>query len=117
MWDRARSLWNGVNNFTQQKIDRRDVSEGDLFVQAFSDDAPAAGASRLRPVGGKDDSKTAKSRRRGLRDYTAGLYALLRNPLAHGDPTADIPQHEALEQLAAFSVLARAVDDALLDRL
>ena len=39
-----------------------------------------------------------------------GCFAGIRNPLAHD--LGELSEDEALEQLAAFSVLARWVDDA-----
>lgn len=125
VWDSARSLWNsghyrkaveaaaqGVNAYTQQKIGRRDVSEGDLFKQAFSENAPELGKPRLRPKGYEDDTPTSQSVRRGIRDLASGCYALIRNPTTHEDPTKEMREHEALEALAAFSLLARWVDAA-----
>lgn len=126
IWDSARSLWNsqhhreaveaaakGLNAYTQQKTGMT-LAEGDLFVQAFSDDGPKPDRPRLRPVGGSDDSLSVRSLRRGIRDYASGCYAAIRNPKAHDDPTIDTPEHEALEQLAALSVLARWVEGATL---
>jgi hypothetical protein len=71
VWDGARSLWQSghfaeaveaaarkLNAETQNKVGRRDISETNLFNQAFSDDPPLAGKSRLRLTSG-DDGKTA----------------------------------------------------------
>lgn len=125
VWDGARSLWNSghfreaveaaaksLNARTQNKVDRRNLAEADLFAQAFSDDEPKSDMPRLRPVGTEGDGKTARSLRRGIRDYASGCYAAIRNPKAHDDPSVDTPEQEALEQLAALSVLARWVDSA-----
>jgi len=125
VWNGARSLWGSghyaeavgaaarqVNAETQTRVGRRDVSETTLFQQCFSDDAPATGKPRLR-LPGDDGGKSASSLRRGVRSYAEGCYAALRNPAAH-DVTIEISEHEALEQLAAFSVLARWVDAATL---
>ena len=123
VWEGARSLWASghhaeavgaaarkLNAETRNKVGRRDVAETDLFNQAFSDDDPAPGRPRLR-LPGDDGGKTAKSVRRGIRSFAEGCFAALRNPAAH-DVVEDLPEHEALEQLAAFSVLARWVDAA-----
>ncbi len=120
VWEGARSLWASghyreavgaaarkLNAETQNTIGRRDVSEGDLFVQAYSDDAAAPGKSRLRAVD-DDDGKTARSVRRGIRSYAEGCYALLRNPSSHDD-LDELGEVEAIEHLAAFSILARLV--------
>src|SRR5690606_35772073 len=61
VWSGAQSLWRSghyrsadedaakkLNAETQNKLGRRDVSETDLFKQAFSLDSPAPGKPRLR---------------------------------------------------------------------
>jgi hypothetical protein len=120
IWDGAQSLWQSghfaeaveaaarkLNAETQNKVGRRDISETNLFNQAFSDDPPFAGKSRLRLTSG-DDGKTAKSDRRGIRAFAEGCFAAIRNPVAH-DQT-ELSEIAALEQLAALSILARWVD-------
>jgi uncharacterized protein (TIGR02391 family) len=122
IWEGARSLWNSghfreavlasmrkLNAETQNRVGRRDVSETDLFVQAFSDDDPLAGRSRLRPK--DDDGKSAKSFRRGVRSFAEGCFAMLRNPGSH-DELEELDETEAIEQLAALSILARIVDES-----
>lgn len=123
VWSGAQSLWASghhrsavedaakkVNAETQNKIGRRDVSETDLFKQAFSLDAPSSNKARLRRM--KDDgSDTYKSMQRGAMALAEGIYAGIRNPFNHADPK-DIGEQVALEYLAALSVLARWVDDS-----
>lgn len=104
-----------INAEAQAKVGRRDISETDLFNQAFSLDAPKANAPRLRLVA-DDGGKTFQNLHRGARAFAEGLYAAIRNPGVHeGD--ADISQQKALEQLAAFSILARWVDSATVTTL
>lgn len=125
IWDGARSLWQSghfreavgaaarkLNAETQNKVNRRAVSEKGLFDDVFSDNDPKPGIARLRIVP-KDNSKTFASVHRGARCLAEGLYAAIRNPISHTE--GDLPEAEALEQLAAFSVLARWVDRATLD--
>lgn len=125
-WEGARSLWQSshyreavraaavkVNAETQNKVGRRDLSETALFQLAFSNDPPSADSSRLRPVG-DDGGKTALSVRRGVVALAEGAYAALRNPIGHDE--GELGEQEALEQLAVFSVLARAVDAATIER-
>ncbi|WP_324654088.1 TIGR02391 family protein [Georgenia sp. H159] len=102
-----------VNTETQAKLGRVDVSETKLFNEAFSLDAAKPGAPRLRLA--KDDgSDTYKNLHRGARAFAEGLYAAIRNPGMHqGAGVTD--EHLALEQLAAFSVLARWVDQATVE--
>lgn len=123
VWSGARSLWQSghyrsavedaakkLNAETQNKVGRRDISETDLFKQAFSLDAPANGRPRLRRRK-PDDTDTYKSVQRGAWALAEGVYAGIRNPFNHEDPR-DVDEQTALEYLAALSVLARWVDDA-----
>ncbi|MBX3078507.1 MAG: TIGR02391 family protein [Cryobacterium sp.] len=127
VWEAASSLWHtghfrqavhmaaiAVNANTQKKLDRRDASETNLFKQAFSLDSPSAGKPRLR-LAVDDGSDTYKSIHRGAMAFAEGLYAAIRNPLNH-DLQQELEEQVALEQLAAFSVLARWVDDAQLKK-
>jgi hypothetical protein len=93
----------------EQILDRV-VSEADLFKQAFSLDAAVTGKARLRRRA-PDDSDTYKSVQRGAWVLAEGIYAGIRNPFNHEDPT-DIDEQTGLEYLAVLSVLARWVDDA-----
>lgn len=43
--------------------------------------------------------------------FTEGCYAAIRNPASHA-VLGELPEHEGLELLAAFSVLARWVDSS-----
>lgn len=119
-WDSAKSLWQSghfreavraaavkINAETQNKLDRRDLSEAALIQFALSNDAPTPGKARLRPAG-DDGGKTAYSLRRGIAAYAEGCFAAIRNPLSHDE--GDLLEQEALEQLAALSVLARWID-------
>jgi len=123
VWESARSLWQSghfrsavedalknVNRKAQEKLNRRDVNETNLFQQAFSEDAPQPGKPRLRLMAA-DGSDTYKSLHRGARTLAEGIYAGIRNPFNHEAPTA-VSEQVALEYLAALSVLARWVDKA-----
>jgi len=126
VWGAAKTLWSSghyrdavsaaaraVNVFTQKKVGRRDVSETNLFKQVFTLDPPQPGKPRLRLMH-NDGSETYKNVHRGAMCYAEGLYAAIRNPANH-DILEELPAEEALEQLAAFSVLARWVDRAILE--
>ncbi|MFG2987542.1 TIGR02391 family protein [Streptomyces sp. NPDC048258] len=68
-----------------------------------------------RPLGRstpRDGSDTYRNVHRGAMAFAEGCYAAIRNPNSHEDGLPELPEHEALEQLAAFSVLARWVDSA-----
>lgn len=127
VWGGAKSLWQSghyreavegaikkLNAEAQNKIARRDVSETDLFKQAFSMDEAKPGKARLRRM--KDDgSDTYKSVQRGAMTFAEGVFAGIRNPLSHED-NHELSEQEALEYLAALSVLARWVDEAEIQR-
>ncbi len=127
VWDGAKALWRSghfreavtaaarkVNAETQNKVGRRDLSETKLFQNAFSQSPPKAGEPRLRLMD-DDGGDTFRSVHRGAMAFAEGCYAGIRNPNSHEDGLPELPEHEALEQLAAFSVLARWVDTASLE--
>lgn len=101
-----------VNAETQAKLGRMDVSETALFNEAFSLNPPKADAARLRLM--KDDGgRTYENLHRGARAFAEGLYAAIRNPGMHAPEAASGGEEQlCLEQLAAFSLLARWVDHA-----
>lgn len=123
IWEGARSLWQSghfreavraasvkLNAETQNKLLVRDLSETALFQLAFSADDPTPSKPRLR-LPDDDGGRTALSIRRGVVAFAEGCFAAIRNPSSH-DPQEELPESEALEQLAAFSLLARWVDQA-----
>ncbi|MCR4525821.1 TIGR02391 family protein [Kocuria rhizophila] len=123
IWSGASSLWQSghyreavegaikkLNAETQNKVGRRDVSETNLFKQAFSTDQPKTDAARLRRMK-NDGSDTYKSVQRGAMSFAEGVFAGIRNPLSH-EVDQELSEQEALEYLAALSVLARWVDQS-----
>jgi hypothetical protein len=96
-----------INTETQAKLRRRNISETDLFNQAFSLDPPRPDAPRLRLME-DDGSKTYQNLHRGVRAFADGLFSAIRNPGTHEG--GELSEQEALEQLAAFSILARWVE-------
>jgi hypothetical protein len=126
VWSGAASLWRSshyrsavedaakkVNAETQNKVGRREVSETRLFQEAFSLSAATPGKARLRRMP-PDDSETYKSVQRGAMALAEGIYAGIRNPFGHEEPQ-DIDEQVALEYLAALSVLARWVDESMVE--
>lgn len=60
-----------------------------------------------------DGSKTFRSVHQGALAFGQGCYLAMRNPLSHeADRLEELPENEALEQLAAFSLLARWVEQS-----
>ena len=129
VWHAAVNLWdNGhfkeavhsaasaVEEQTCLKIDRSDLTGTSIFNEAFSLGAPEPGRPRLRfahieeTAGSGQMSQEWKSAHEGAMAFGRGCFQGIRNLQAHG--TADLPEQQALEYLAALSVLARWVDDA-----
>ncbi|MFJ9666620.1 TIGR02391 family protein [Streptomyces sp. NPDC101219] len=120
VWDAARTFWeskhfrsavhaaaSSISDHLQNKLDRRDVTDAALVAEALSANAPEPGKPRLRMPGDPRDPDV-KSRQRGALLLGQGAYSAFRNPAAHG--VSDLPEQEALEQLATFSGFARLVD-------
>lgn len=124
-WENGKSYWNNghyhqavmqaairVNAETQAKLGRMDVSETALFNEAFSLDDPKKDAPRLRLMD-DDGGKTYQNLHRGARSFADGLYTAIRNPGMHKPQESDGGEEQlALEQLAAFSLLARWIDQS-----
>lgn len=126
-WENGKRYWSGghyhqavmqaailINAETQLKLGRTDISEADLFNQAFTLDDPKPGVPRLRLME-NDGSKTYENLHRGARAFADGLYTAIRNPGMHV-PSDGGEEQLALEQLAAFSLLARWVEQATVER-
>lgn len=122
IWSGASSLWQSghyretvegaikkLNAETQNKVRRRDLSETKLFQESFSTDAPKAGKARLRRM--KDGSDTYRSVQPGAMALSEGVFTGMRNPLSQ-ESDHELSEQEALECLAALSVLARWVDSS-----
>lgn len=127
VWNAAAPLWfagskqeavlaaaRSVNARLQQKLGRLDTSESSLCREAFSLDAPSTGRPRLRFLGDRA-SDTWHSRQQGGMQLGAGCFAGIRNPAAHEDGLV-LTERVALEQLAAFSLLARWIDECEVER-
>lgn len=123
VWDGARPLWESghfaeaveaatkkVQAETQIKVSRRDVSGADLFAQSFSPHAPEADKPRLRRMP-DDGSKTYKSMQTGAIELGKAVFTGIRNPVSH-EADQELSEQQALEYLAAISILARWVDEA-----
>jgi uncharacterized protein (TIGR02391 family) len=96
-----------LNTYVQELVDRRDLSDAGLMQQVFSSDRPKEGQPRLRWPG-DPSALTVKSMNDGLRNFALGVFLAIRNPVTH-DKT-ELPEQDALEQLAALSLLARWID-------
>lgn len=101
-----------VNSILQQKLGRRDLSEVKLVRDSFSDKPPVPGRPRLR-FAGIEDEQTRESMREGAMNFGAGCFMAIRNPIGHlPNDEHELSEQEALERLAALSLLARWIDQA-----
>jgi hypothetical protein len=91
----------------QERLGRRDVSNKALVEQAFSLKPPERDQPRLR-VRDDDGSEGYMSAQVGALQFGTGCFMALRNPAAHENE--ELAEQEALEQLAAFSILARWIE-------
>jgi hypothetical protein len=120
-WEAARPMWDAgsphvavlhaaqsINARLQQKLRRFDASESALCQEAFSTDDPKPERPRLR-FPGDTSTDTWKSLQNGAGRFGAGCFMAIRNPVAH-QHDHPLTKQEALEQLAALSVLARWID-------
>ncbi|MCK6210532.1 TIGR02391 family protein [Georgenia sp. EYE_87] len=125
IWDSAKPAWTaglyedavdaaarGLNTRLRGKVSRRDLGEGDLIGQLFSQKAADENNPRLRlPLPEGTAEKTVRAIYAGISQYGQGLFSAVRNPLAHEAPGhTGMMEVEALEALAALSLLARWVD-------
>ena len=128
VWDAVATLWDdghyepavheaskAVELRTQLKVDRRDQDGKDLYAQVFSTKDPKPREPRLRfsDIDPTDQPKRWISAHEGAMFLGMGCAQGIRNPQAH--PSDEITEQEALEQLAALSVLARWVDECDVD--
>lgn len=122
VWKAAVNLWddrhykqavleaaNAVELQTRLKIGDGNSSGRDLYAQTFSIDPNRP--NKLTVVGPDEGTEAWKSAQEGAKFLGMGCSAGIRNWAAH--PTDKEPtEQEALEYLAAYSVLARWIDTA-----
>lgn len=131
VWHAAVNLWgdghykqavnaaaSAVEEQTQLKLRRGDLSGADLYTQAFKvgkiGETPDGRRLRFTHLDeltedGKRNQKWV-SAHEGAMHFGRGCAQGIRNLNAHG--TGDLPEQQALEYLASLSVLARWVDTA-----
>lgn len=103
-----------VNSMLQDKLGRRDLSDVKLVREAFSEKDPEPNRPRLR-FPRIEDEQTSESMRQGAMAFGAGCFQAIRNPVGHlPNDEHELTEQEALERLAAFSLLARWIQDATL---
>jgi hypothetical protein len=128
VWESAAPLWAAeafqdavlaaartVNRRLQQKIGRHDIGETDLCLQVFDLKPAIEGKPRLRFPGDRSTA-TWRARQEGAKYLGAGAYLGIRNVAAH-EESVSWTEHEALEQLATLSVLARWIEECTVENV
>lgn len=121
VWGAASRLWRdrhfreavgaaaeAVALLVKTRTGRNDVADTALWQEAFSDKEPAPGKPRLRWPG-DPANRDVSSMNGGLRFYAPGVQMTIRNSVAHG--AGQLDEQDAVERLAALSLLARWVDE------
>ncbi|WP_077041229.1 TIGR02391 family protein [Rhodococcus sp. MTM3W5.2] len=120
VWEPASKLWSdhhhgmavqraatNLSGHVQDLVGRYDINDSSLMQQVFSSDPPKEGKARLRWPG-DPTNLTVKAMNDGIKNFAVGCFQAIRNPVTH--TVDDVPKQEALEHLAALSVLARWID-------
>lgn len=123
VWDAARPHWESdnhdaavwaaainVNTQLKAKAERPDLGESKLVQAAFGTSPPEPGKVRLR-LCDEANPDLFKDRHVGAITLGQGLFSGVRNPLNHVGAD-DLTEQEALETLAAWSLLARWITQA-----
>lgn len=98
-----------VAELTRRKVERPDVDDKDLYYEVFSTDAPQPGAPRLRfpVVDHVDEPEVWTSMHAGAQLFAMGCAHGIGDPETH---SFNLTEQQALERLAALSVLAEWVN-------
>jgi hypothetical protein len=123
VWEAASPLWHAgsrqeavhaaarsVNARMQQKCGRDDKSDAALCRELFGLEDPKPNRPRLRFKSYSPGSQTWRSKHQGAMEFGAGCFEAIRNLAAH-EHGLILTEQVALEQLAAFSLLARWIDE------
>jgi hypothetical protein len=101
-----------ANSLLQTKVRRRDLSEVKLVREAFTEKPPVPGKPRLR-FDAVEDEQTRESMREGVMHFGEGCFMAIRNPVGHlPNDEHELAEQEALERLAALSLLCRWIAEA-----
>lgn len=116
----VREAAEGLTIHWKQKLGRNNVDDSVFWQQTLSPGQAEPGKPKLRWPG-EDGDKTVRSIRGGLEPLAkalnglaTGLNLTVRNVTTH--TRAELSEQEAMERLAAYSYLARILDQCTIDR-
>ncbi|MEV0493648.1 TIGR02391 family protein [Streptomyces atratus] len=128
VWEPAAPLWAAearqdavlaaartLNRRLQQKLERHDIGETDLCMQTFDLKEAQPGKPRLRFPGDRSTA-TWRARQEGAKYFAAGAFLAIRNVAAH-EEAVEWSREDALEHLAALSVLARWIEECTTEQV
>lgn len=95
------------------RLGRNDVDDTVFWQQSLAVGEPAEGAPKVLWPGDAAD-KTVKSMRGGLNQLATGLNLTVRNVATH--TRTELTEQQAMERLAAYSFLARLLDQCEIRR-
>lgn len=98
----------------QAKLDRWDIADDELMTESLSSKPAKPGQPRLR-VPATPGRRFEEKLQEGTLWFARGVFSVLRNPSTHKVDEVWSEQR-ALEALAALSILARALDEATVER-
>ena len=103
----VREAAEALNITWKHRLARTDIDETTFWGQTLAPEPATAGIPRLRWPG-DDADRTVRSLREGLGSLAKGLNLAVRNLTTH--TRTELTEQEALEQLGAYSHLARLLD-------
>jgi hypothetical protein len=107
------TAWLVLEQNLKAKLGVNDLTGKDLVDQAFSRDAPKPGRPRLRFLDFQARTEDWTSAHSGAGNFARGCVQRIRNLSDHR--TDEPSEAVALEQLAALSLLARWIDEAIVE--
>jgi len=121
VWGAARKLWqdghlkpavaaaaDAIASTVRSRTGRDDLLDTPMYTEVLSNRPPEPGKPRLRWPG-DPAAKSVSTMNDGLRQFVPGAQMTVRNSAAHKQ-SDDITQQEALERLAALSLMARGLE-------
>ena len=116
----VREASEALTSHWRTKLGREDIDGTPFWQETLSHGDPVPGRPKLVWPGATTD-KTAKSMRggleplaKGLADLASGLSLTVRNPTTHS--RGELTEQEGIERLAAYSYLARLLDQCEIRR-